>query len=82
MQSYVVYRRALPLWEQLGPDAGRPFQVHVTQGPGMFFTTFRSPGAGQPGWGPTAGAHDPNVIDVDVVEDDDEHGPPELHAPR
>ena len=54
MQSYVVHRRALPLWAQLGPDAGRPLQVQFTQGPGMFFTTFRSPGAGQAGWGPTA----------------------------
>jgi hypothetical protein len=86
MQSYLVYRRALPLWEQLGPDAGRPLQVHFTQGPGVFFTTFRSPGPGPAGWEPGAAAHDPghdpNVIDVEVVEDDDEHGPPELHAPR
>ena len=25
---------------------------------------------------------DPNIIDAEVVEDDDDHGPPELHAPR
>ena len=81
MQSYVVHRRALPLWAQLGPEAGRPFQVHVTQGPGMFFTTFRSPGAGPPGRAPAGTAHDPNVIDVEVVEDDD-LGPPELPAPH
>ncbi len=47
VQSYVVHRRALPLWAQLGPDAGRPLQVQFTQGPGMFFTTFRSTGAAQ-----------------------------------
>jgi len=81
VQSYVVHRRALPLWAQLGPDAGRPLQVQFTRGPGMFFTTFRSTGTPQPGWGPPA-AHDPDVIDVDVVEDDDEQGPPELNAPR
>jgi hypothetical protein len=82
LQSYVVHRRALPLWEQLGPDAGRPLQVQFTQGPGVFFTTVRSPGPGPSGWGPAAAAHDPDVIDVEVVEDEDEHGPPELHAPR
>jgi len=82
MQSYVVYRRALPLWEQLGPHAGRPLQVNFTQGPGMFFTTFRSPGPGPTGRGRDSAAHDPDVIDVEVVEDDDDHGPPELHAPR
>ena len=27
-------------------------------------------------------ADDPNIIDAEVVEDDDDHGPPELHAPR
>jgi len=83
-QSYVVHRRALPQWDKLGPDAGRPLQVQFTQGPGAFFATFRSPGAGPPGWGEGASApgpaHDPNVIDVEVV-DDDEHGPPELGAP-
>ena len=87
VQSYVVHRRALPLWAQLGPDAGRPLQMTFTQGPGMFFTTFRSTGSGQAAWGPKGAAahdpaHDPNVIDVEVVEDDDEQGPPELHTPR
>ena len=28
VQYYVVYRRALPLWGQLGPDAGRPLRMH------------------------------------------------------
>jgi hypothetical protein len=59
--------------------------VQFTQGPGAFFATFRAEADGPPGWGPTGGAapepYDPNVIDAEVVEDDD-HGPPELHAPR
>ena len=90
VQYYVVYRRALPLWEQLGPDAGRPLQFNFTQNPGVFFATFRQGGAGGPGgpggsggyggWGPGQAPDDPNVIDAEVV-DDDEHEPPELHAP-
>jgi hypothetical protein len=82
MQAYVVHCRALPLWEQLGPDAGRPLQVNFAQGPGVFFTTIRSNAGTPAGWTPPGpAADDPNVIDVEVVEDDD-HGPPELHAPR
>ena len=91
-QSYVVHRRALPLWGQLGPDAGRPLRVQFTQAPGAFFATFGG-GAGGPtrggpaGWGPPGAPHDGEVIDADVidaevVEDDEDHGPPELHAPR
>ncbi len=86
VQYYVVFRRALPLWERLGPDAGRPLQVHFAQGPGAFFATFRADGGGPAGWGPGSGGaptrYDPDVIDAEVVEDDDDHGPPELHAPR
>ena len=90
VQGSVVHRRALPLWDQLGPDAGRPLRISFTQGPGTFFATFRSPGSGPSGSGPTGWgpaewadpADDPNVIDAEVVEDDDDHGPPELHAPR
>jgi hypothetical protein len=94
VQYYVVFRRALPLWQQLGPDAGRRLQMHFTQGPGGFFATFTGPGAGAPaGWAPGRGqsagsgsgarnAHDSSIIDAEVVEDDDDHGPPELHAPR
>ena len=86
VQYYLVYRRAQPLWAQLGPDAGRPLQVHFSQGPGTFFATFRSGDAGPPGWvptrGPTPAADDPNVIDAEVVEEDDDHGPPELPAPH
>jgi hypothetical protein len=87
MQYYLVYRRAQPLWARLGPNAGRPLQVHFTQGPGAFFATFRTGGAGPPGWVPPNGPapapdDDPNVIDAEVVEEDDDHGPPELPAPR
>jgi hypothetical protein len=83
-QSYVVFRRALPLWGRLGPDAGRPLRVQFTQAPGAFFATFGGGTAGGPaGWGPPGAAHDGDVIDAEVVEDDDDHhGPPELHAPR
>ena len=85
VQRYVEYRRAEPIWARLGPDAGRPLIMNFSQGPGAFFATFRTgtPGAGGPAdWGASAGAHDPNVIDVEVVDEDEEHGPPELHAPH
>jgi len=101
-QYYVVHRRALPLWTQLGPDVGRPLRVQFTQAPGAFFASFGGPGGAGPGgggsggggpagWGQAPGrppsgsgafADDPNIIDAEVVEDDDDHGPPELHAPR
>ena len=85
LQSYVVFRRGQPLWAALGPDAGRPLQFHFTQAPGTFFATFRSDGGVPPGWGapPSSPYDDPDIIDAEVVEeDDDERGPPELHAPR
>ena len=83
VQYYVVYRRALPLWGQLGPDAGRPLRVQFTQAPGAFFATFGSGAAAGPtGWGPLRRPTTTDVIDAEVVEDDDDHGPPELHAPR
>jgi hypothetical protein len=92
VQNYVIYRRGLPLWAELGPDAGQPLRVQFTQAPGAFFASFTGPA----GWGPTGEsergpvrapgqahyADDPNIIDAEVVEDDDDHGPPELHAPR
>lgn len=86
IQGYVVHRRALPLWGQLGPDAGRPLRVQFTQAPGAFFATFGGGGAGPAGggpagWGSPGAANDDDVIDAEVVEDDD-HGPPGLHAPR
>jgi len=93
IQSYVVHRRALPLWEALGPDAGQRMQVTFGTGPGgpgAFFTTFRGgeTGFGGPrggaGFGPPGGGsggrvpqEDPTIIDAEVVDDDDK--PPELH---
>jgi hypothetical protein len=84
-QRYVEFRRARPLWARLGPDAGRPLVMNFMQSPGAFFATFRTdaPGTGAPGgWGNPSAGYDPNVIDVEVVDDDEEHGPPELHAPH
>ena len=57
VQYYVVYRRALPLWAQLGPDAGRPLRVQFTQAPGRLLRHLRlraprpggRPAGGQPG---------------------------------
>ena len=83
-QKYVEFRRARPRWALLGPDAGRPLVMNFTQGPGAFFATLRTDGtgAGTPsGWGNQPARYDPDVIDVEVV-DDDEPGPPELHAPH
>ncbi|HWD55389.1 MAG TPA: hypothetical protein VG346_09710 [Acidimicrobiales bacterium] len=85
VQRYVVFKRAQPQWARLGPNAGRPLVMNFSQGPGAFFATFRTgePAPGGPaGWGQSQAPHDPNVIDVEVVEEDEEHGPPELHAPR
>jgi hypothetical protein len=84
-QRYVEFRRARPRWARLGPDAGRPLIMNFAQGPGAFFTTLRTDarGEGAPGgWGGPPAGYDPNVIDVDVVDEDDEHGPPELRAPH
>jgi hypothetical protein len=92
VQRYVLHRRAVPLWDALGPEAGQPLRINFGQGPGAFFTTFTNggPGFGQgfsPGFGPGFGngpesdpassrRNDPTIIDVEVVEDDD--GPAEL----
>jgi hypothetical protein len=82
-QYYVVHRRAEPLWTQLGPDAGRPLVMNFFQGPGVYFSTFRTGAQGAPGWGGyEQQGDDGDVIDAEVVEDDEHHGPPELHAPR
>ena len=54
VQNYVVHRRALPLWAELGPDAGRPLRVQLqqfTQAPGAFFANFGGPA----GWAPDGG---------------------------
>ena len=82
LQSYVVFRRGQPLWSALGPDAGRPLQFHFSQGPGAFFATFRTDGGAPPGWGAPGPQDDPDIIDAEVVEEDDEHKPPELPAAR
>ena len=82
VQAYVVHLRAQPLWKALGPEAGRPLQFHMSQGPGGMFTFFSTGGVPQSDWQPSAGhAGRDDVIDVEVVDDDD-HGPPELHRPR
>jgi hypothetical protein len=88
VQNYVVHRRATPLWDALGPDAGRRIQINFGQGAGgpggpggagAFFTTF---GNGGRGFGPGSAAsadarrNDPTIIDVEVVDDDE--GPAEL----
>jgi len=80
VQGYVLYRRALPLWDELGPEAGRRLQVNFGQGPNAFFgTIFTNFGDGGPA-GPGRPAGRPDVIDAEVVEDDEE--PPELPRPR
>jgi hypothetical protein len=81
-QNYVVQRRAEPVWSQLGPDTGRPFTMNFMQGPGVYITSFRTGSPGAPGWGADAQDDDGDVIDAEVVDDDEHHGPPELHAPR
>ncbi|HUC05876.1 MAG TPA: hypothetical protein VL961_10795 [Acidimicrobiales bacterium] len=82
VQNYVVHQRATPLWDALGPDAGRG--VRISFGPGRFggggvFTTFGSGAPAGPGatGRPPYGDHDPGIIDAEVVEDDE--GPAELH---
>jgi hypothetical protein len=81
VQNYVLHRRALPLWDALGPEAGQRLQVSFGTGPGgpgAFFTTFRAGGQGfRPGPAPPTPPDDPTIIDAEVVEDDE--GPPELH---
>jgi hypothetical protein len=89
VQTYVLHRRAEPLWAQLGPDAGRGLQFSFGSGPaGMqtFFANFR--GGTPPGFGQTppsgqrpstGGGWDGDIIDAEVVDDDD---PPELPRPR
>ncbi len=47
VQNYVVHRRAVPLWEALGPEAGQRLRVNFGQGPGgagAFFATFGGTG--------------------------------------
>ena len=89
VQNYVVHRRARPLWDALGPQAGRGLQINFGQGPGgggTFFATFGGGPRGGPGFGPGPAQRtrpspqdDPTIIDAEVVDDDD--GPPELPRP-
>jgi hypothetical protein len=82
VQNYVIHRRAVPLWDALGPETGHRLQVNFGPAPGgsgPFFATFRGGGHGQdfgqpPGRTPS---NDPTIIDAEVVDDDE--GPPELH---
>lgn len=82
VQNYVIHRRAAPLWDALGPEAGHRLHVTFGTGPGgsgAFFNIFGGDGTGRaqgfdrgsPHWA----AHDPTIIDVDVVDDDE---PPQL----
>ena len=78
VQAYALQRRAMPLWEQLGPEAGQRLQVNFGQGPGGMGTIFATFRGGGPGFGGGPG-DDPDIIDADVVDDDD---PPELPPTR
>jgi hypothetical protein len=91
VQNYVVHRRARPLWDALGPQAGRGLQINFGQGPGgagAFFATFLDGPGGGPRFGPgrpgsppgteRSQQNDPTIIDAEVVDDDDD-GPPALH---
>jgi uncharacterized membrane protein len=84
VQAYVVNRRSLPLWNELGPDAGRRLQVNFGQGPNAFFgtvfTNFGTTTGGADPAGASPMAYDPNIIDAEVVDDDE--GPIELQPPR
>jgi hypothetical protein len=79
VQNYVIHRRALPLYQQLGPNAGRRLRVNFGTGPGGMRTVFATFRGGVQGFGaPQPGAAAPrndDIIDAEVVEDED---PPEL----
>jgi hypothetical protein len=82
VQNAVVQRRGQPLWQQLGPAAGRPLGFGFTQAPGgAVFTIFGTGGMPPQGGQTSSVHHDGDVIDAEVVEDED-HGPPELQTPR
>jgi hypothetical protein len=87
VQNYIVFRRASPLWDALGPEAGHRLQVNFGAGPGgsgAFFTMFGG-GANDQGFGSAPGSapgtvrtyqDDPTIIDAEVVDDDE--GPAQL----
>jgi hypothetical protein len=82
VQNYVVHRRALPLWNALGPNAGQPLQIHFGQvpggpggpgGPGAFFGIFGGgPGFGQGGpqrgGGNGGGTRRPDDDDPNIID--------------
>jgi hypothetical protein len=78
VQNYVVHRRAIPLWNSLGPEAGRRVQINFGQipGGGAFFSNFRGGPGYPPPQPPPSGYDDPTIIDAEVVDDDE--GTPEL----
>jgi hypothetical protein len=51
VQNYVVHRRAVPLWEALGPDAGPRLHISFLRGPGGPGGMGAPGGAGGPGGG-------------------------------
>ena len=71
VQAYLVHRRAIPRWNELGPEAGQRVQFNFPGGMGSFFAGFG--GAGPSHQDPAR--HDPTIIDVEVVDDE---APPEL----
>src|SRR5581483_4949314 len=84
VQSYVIHLRAVPLWRQLGPDAGPRLSFSFGAVPGgmrTFFTNFDGGPGGFGGPAPDgrASARRPagDVIDAEVVDD-----PPELPQAR
>jgi hypothetical protein len=90
VQAYVVHRRAVPLWTELGPNAGGRLQFFFGTAPGgpgggvgTIFGNFGGNPSGA-GPGPGGGAQSraaqyggSDIIDVEVVDDDDDD-PPEL----
>jgi hypothetical protein len=94
VQNYVVHRRARPLWDALGPQAGSGLQINFGQGPGgagAFFATFRGgpgfgpgfrPGFGSGGPGSPPGTERSRQNDQTIIDAEvveDDEGPPELH---
>jgi hypothetical protein len=85
VQTAVIHRRALPRWDELGPDAGRRLQVQFGQSANAFFgTVFTNFGTGDPGPGTGSGPADggPEHYDVIDVEEVDDDGPPHLQRPH
>jgi hypothetical protein len=82
VQNAIVQRRAQPLWDELGPAASRPIGFGFTQVPGAVFTVFGAGGMPPQGSPQPSPYRDGDIIDAEVVDEDEDHGPPELPAPR